>query len=160
MQSKNSFGADNQQERLKSFASWIVGFTDGEGCFSISIIKNSTTKAGIQIFPEFVITQGEKSLQALKKIEKYFKCGKIFTNRRHDNHNENLCRYCVRRIDDLINVIIPFFEQHKLQTLKQKDFISFKKVVKMMVSKKHLSNSGLNKIKVIISTMNRRKQRF
>jgi hypothetical protein len=30
-------GADNQQERLD--ASWIVGFTDGEGCFHISINK-------------------------------------------------------------------------------------------------------------------------
>lgn len=160
MQSKNSFGADNQQERLKSFASWIVGFTDGEGCFSVSIIKNSTTKAGIQIFPEFVITQGEKSLQTLKKIEKYFKCGKIFINHRHDNHNENLCRYCVRKIDDLVSVIIPFFEQHKLQTLKQKDFISFRKVVKIMAHKKHLTENGLRKIKVIISTMNRHKQRF
>lgn len=40
---KNVFGADNQQERLK-IASWIVGFTDGEGCFSIAVIKNLTTK--------------------------------------------------------------------------------------------------------------------
>ena len=36
--SKNVFGADNQQERLK-IACWIVGFTDGEGCFSIAVIK-------------------------------------------------------------------------------------------------------------------------
>ena len=160
MQSKNSFGAENQQERLKSFASWITGFTDGEGCFSVSIIRNSTTKSGVQIFPEFVITQGEKSLFTLKKIEKYFKCGKIFVNRRHDNHNENLCRYCVRKLDDLVNVIIPFFDQYKLQTFKKKEFDNFKKVVKMMVDKKHLSEKGIIRIKSIISKMNRRKERI
>ena len=98
--SKNVIGADNQQERLK-IAWWIVGFTDGEGCFSIAVIKNKTTKFGKQIFPEFVITQGEKSLAALKKVKAFFGCGNIFINRRHDNHNENLYRYCVRSLDDL-----------------------------------------------------------
>ena len=63
--SEKVFGADNQQERLK-IESWITGFTDGEGCFSVSFIRNKTTKNGWQIFPEFVITQGEKSLPALK----------------------------------------------------------------------------------------------
>jgi hypothetical protein len=64
--SKKAIGADNQQERLK-IAYWIVGFTDREGCFSVSVIKNKTTKFGKQIFPEFVVTQGAKSLKALKK---------------------------------------------------------------------------------------------
>jgi len=67
MPSKKANDADNQQERLKT-AYWIVGFTDGGGTFSVSKIKNSTTKSGYQIFPEFVITQGAKSLKALEKI--------------------------------------------------------------------------------------------
>jgi hypothetical protein len=54
--SKKVIGADNQQERLK-IAYWITGFTDGEGCFSIAVINNKTTKFGKQIFPEFVVTQ-------------------------------------------------------------------------------------------------------
>lgn len=44
MLSKKAIGADNQQERL-NMKSWIVGFTDGEGCFAISVIKNSTTRS-------------------------------------------------------------------------------------------------------------------
>ena len=51
--------ADNQQERLLKIG-WIVGFTDGEGCFSLSIFRNKTSKLGWQVFPEFVITQGKK----------------------------------------------------------------------------------------------------
>ena len=55
--SKNVSSADNQQERLK-IENWILGFTDGEGCFSVSLLKNKTSKLDWQVFPEFVITQG------------------------------------------------------------------------------------------------------
>ena len=147
--------AENQQERLK-FEHWLVGFTDGEGCFSVSIIKNKTTKSGWQIFPEFVITQGEKSLFALKKIEKYFKCGKIYINRRHDNHRENLYRYCVRSINDLETIIIPFFKKNKLRTSKSDDFNKFKRILKIIIAGKHLNQKGMEKIARIIQTMNRK----
>src|SRR3990167_5946495 len=102
MPSKNALGADNQQERLE-MANWISGFTDGEGCFVISVIRNSTTRFGKQIFPEFVITQGEKSLDVLYKIKNYFDCGSIVLNKRYDNHNKHLYRYCVRSISELQN---------------------------------------------------------
>src|SRR5882762_1406842 len=61
--SENMLGADNQQERLKAIG-WIVGFVDGEGCFSVTI-QIATTSTGWQVFPEFVVTQGEKSLSTL-----------------------------------------------------------------------------------------------
>ncbi len=44
MPSENVYGTDNQQERLKIIG-WIVGFVDGEGCFSVSFIKNPTTRS-------------------------------------------------------------------------------------------------------------------
>ncbi len=159
MPSKKVIGADNQQERLK-IAYWICGFVDGEGCFSVSIIKNKTTKSGIQIFPEFVVTQGAKSLSVLKEIKSFFDCGNIFVNKRYDNHNENLYRYCVRSLEDLKTRIIPFFSENNLKTYKQKDFSIFKDVVEMMLQKKHLNNSGRKKILSSISKMNRRKKRF
>ena len=57
MPGNNVIGAGNQQERL-GMAYWISGFTDGEGCFTVSVIRNSTTRFGKQIFPEFVIKSG------------------------------------------------------------------------------------------------------
>ena len=153
------FSADNQQERLK-MASWISGFTDGEGSFVISVIKNSTTRFGKQIFPEFVITQGAKSLKALKAIKEFFGCGSIVLNKRYDNHNEHLYRYCVRSISELKETIIPFFDQFPLKTYKQNDFVLFKRVVEMMSKKQHLKSAGWNKILKIASRTNRRKIRF
>mgnify|MGYP001558989223 CR=1 FL=1 len=157
--SENSSGADNQQERLK-IVYWIVGFTDGEGCFSIAVINNKTTKFGKQIFPEFVVTQGEKSLSALETIKKFFNCGNIFVNKRYDNHNENLYRYCVRSIQELNTKIIPFFRKHPLLTYKRNDFLIFEKVIKAMIQKDHLTNKGRKTILQLISKMNRKKRRF
>lgn len=152
--------ADNQQERLKT-EGWIVGFTDGEGCFSVSFIKNKTVKSRWQIFPEFVITQGEKSLSALKLFQKYFGCGKIFINKRYDNHRKNLYRFCVRSIRDLQDKIIPFFEKNRLQTKKEIDFKIFSKIVSEIRKKKHLSKNGAIKIARMIERMNtQKKSRF
>ena len=156
MPSKKASSADNQQERLK-IESWILGFTDGEGCFSVSIIKNKTSKLGWQVFPEFVITQGKKSLPALDIFQKYFQCGRIFENRRYDNHKEHIYRYCIRSIGDLENNIVPFFRKHKLQTAKSQDFEKFAKILSIMKEKKHLEKKGMKQIAKIIEKMNRKK---
>ena len=137
MPSEKVISTNNQQERLK-FAYWIVGFTDGEGTFSVSKIKNSTTKSGYQIFPEFVITQGAKSLRALERIKTFLRCGKVYINKRYDNHHENIFRYCVRSRKDLTEKIIPFFKEYRLKTAKLKDFQKFCRIIEAMNQGKHL----------------------
>ena len=151
--SNNASSADNQQERLR-IEGWINGFVDGEGCFTVSIIRG---KYSPQVFPEFVVSQGEKSRSALKKIEKFFKCGHINLNSRRDNHHEQMLKYCVRSTHDLNDKIIPFFEKNKLKTYKQKDFQIFKKIIKMMVVRRHKTEKGLSKVESLIQSMNRRK---
>ena len=145
----------DQQERLR-IEGWIVGFTDGEGCFSISIFRNSTTKFGRQVFPEFVITQGKKSLSALKLFESYFGCGKVFVNKRYDNHHEHVYRYCVRSVSDLHEKIVPFFQKNPLQTAKQKDFELFAEIIEILNAKEHLTESGMKKIALKVQKMNRK----
>lgn len=156
MTSKNVISADNQQERLE-IESWIVGFTDGEGCFSVSLLKNRTSKTGWQVFPEFVITQGKKSLTALEIFKDYFQSGNIFENRRHDNHKESLYKYCIRSKNDLQEKIIPFFKKHQLKTAKKQDFIYFCKILEMIKNKDHLNKKGLIKIAKLIQKMNNKK---
>jgi len=146
---------DNQQERLKTIG-WIVGYVDGEGCFSVSMFRNKTTRYGWQVFPEFVVTQGEKSLRSLELIQNFFGCGKTFVNRRSDNHKENLYRYCVRSIKDLNEKIIPFFLENGLRTEKKKDFEVFVKIIRLMEAKEHFSLKGLKKIAILIQKMNRK----
>jgi len=128
--SKKVLHADKKQERLDP--NWLVGFTDGEGCFTIGIIRNTTTKIGWQVFPEFVISQGEKSKDVLFQTQEFFSCGIVKINRRYDTHREHMYRYCVRSIKELNEIIIPFFDKYQLHTSKRKDFLIFKKVIKIM----------------------------
>lgn len=123
--SNNGTSAGNQQGRLNPW--WIVGFVDGEGCFSVSTFKNRTCKSGKQTLFEFVITQSETSRTAMEAIQKFFECGHIYINRRYDNHHQHLLRYCVRKQSDLREKIIPFFQKYHLQSAKRYQFEEFYK---------------------------------
>ena len=154
MPGKNAASADNQQERLDAL--WIVGFVDGEGSFLVSLFRNKTTALGWQVFPEFIVTQGARSLKVLEMIRTFFGCGRVFVNRRSDNHHEHLYRYCVRSVRDLRERVVPFFERHLLKTAKRLDFEKFVQVLRLMDQRVHLTEAGLTKIRAIAATMNRK----
>jgi hypothetical protein len=65
MLGENPSSADNQQER-SDLEQWVVGFTDGEGCFSISVVRNRGLRLGWQVQHEFSITQLVSSRSALE----------------------------------------------------------------------------------------------
>jgi len=136
---------------------WITGYVDGEGCFSVSLFRNKTAKFGWQVFPEFVVTQGEKSKKSLEILRKFFKCGKIFANKRYDDHNENIYRYCVRSKKDLTEIIIPFFKENQLKTAKKEDFEIFARIVSRMNRREHSELEGMERIAKMIEKMNRKK---
>jgi len=82
-------GADNQQERPLA-AEWVVGFVDGEGCFSIPIFRNRSCRLGWQAQPEFAVVQGARSNSVLYALQSFFGCGKVTVNRRLDNHRQDM----------------------------------------------------------------------
>jgi hypothetical protein len=43
MSSEKISGAGNQQERLR-FIGWVIGFVDGEGCFTVSFFKHPKSR--------------------------------------------------------------------------------------------------------------------
>jgi LAGLIDADG endonuclease len=154
--SDNASGADNQQERPE-YAGWVVGFIDGEGTFGVSVYRNRVTSAGWQVRPEFVVTQGDRSVSVLHELKAYFGCGEVYVNRRHDNHREHVYRYCVRRLADLEAKIVPFFDTHHLRTAKRIDFERFAEVMRLMRQGLHLTPSGMRRVAEIAASMNRRK---
>jgi len=156
MGSDNPFGADNQQERLL-YCGWITGFVDGEGCFSCPVFRNHTMTLGWQVQPTFVVVQSASSREVLEDLARFFGCGKVYANRRHDNHREDLYRYYVGRFADLRDIIVPFFQEHPLQTSKKVNFAKFAKVLRLIEERKHLTISGLIEIAEIAETMNHRK---
>src|SRR5271163_3730168 len=92
--SDNSSAAENQQERLIKIG-WITGFVDGEGCFSINFIRQPDRgtrkghKSGFQVAHEFAVTPGAKSVECLHMLMEFFGVGRVYVNRRYDNHKEH-----------------------------------------------------------------------
>jgi hypothetical protein len=62
--------------------------------------------------------------------------------------------YSVKSIKDITTIIIPHFCKYKLLTQKAADFILFKKVVKLINTKAHLTNEGLHQIINIKASLN------
>jgi hypothetical protein len=162
--SDNSTAAENQQERLIKIG-WITGFVDGEGCFSIHFVRQRDRlgrrgyRTGYQVAHEFAVTQGAKSADCLHMLKRHFGVGEVYRNRRHDNHKEDLYRFSVARREDLIKVIIPFFEKNSLRTSKSSDFTKFAECVRLMQLNVHLTPRGVVRIAEITQTMNHCKSR-
>jgi hypothetical protein len=156
--------AENQQERLMQLG-WVIGFVDGEGCFSIGFVRQPCRagrkgyRTGYQVAHEFAVTQGAKSASCLHELVTFFGVGGVIANRRDDNHKEHLYRYVVRRRIDLIETIIPFFQAHPLHSSKQRDFEKFVRCVQLIDSGVHRTHSGLADVAEIAQTMNRQKPR-
>lgn len=154
--SDNAGSAENQQERLFTTA-WLVGFVDGEGCFSCPIYRQRSMKLGWQVRPQFTVVQGESSRDVLEEMARFLGCGKVYINRRHDNHREHLASYSVYRLSELRSVIVPFFERNPLRTAKRDNFAKFAEIVDLMTIGRHLTVPGLIEIAEIVQTMNHRK---
>ena len=126
---------------------WIVGFTDGEGCFHVSINRHPEMSVGYQVLPEFVIVQHERDLQVLYALKKFFGCGVVRKN--------NGDRWCFRiRKLSCIEKVCEFFDKHPLKTKKNLDFIKFKRIVQKIKEGKHLTPEGLLEIVEIALQMN------
>lgn len=154
--SDNVRGAENQQERLWNNG-WIVGFVDGEGCFSCPVFRNHKAKLGWQVQPTFVVVQSESSREVLEDFVNAFGCGKVYINRRYDNHREDLYRFYVSRFAELREIIVPFFRKNPLRTTKRDNFEKFAEIIELMDSRSHLTIGGMTKIAEIVETMNHRK---
>ena len=141
--------ADYQQERLAP--NWVVGFTEGEGCFRVSINKQPKMSTGWQVLPEFRIVQHRRNKVTLKKLQKFFGAGDVVVN-----HGTRL-ELRIRKLSDLKKVV-AFFEMHTLHTTKISDFRIFAQIITMMEAREHLTDEGLGKIAKLIWKMNRKVQ--
>ena len=116
-------------------------------------------RTGYQVSHEFVVTQGASSVHCLHELREFFGAGEVYVNRRCDNHREHMYRYSVTRRQDLLERIIPFFQEHPLLTAKRLDFEKFASCVERIAAGQHKTHAGLADIVEITQTMNRKKPR-
>jgi hypothetical protein len=145
MSSDNPTGADNQQEterpRLELDPHWVVGFVDGEGCFSVSVHRNPYVRRtrGWQIHPVFHVYQHVSHRAVLEELVEFFSCGRV----RPKGGSSSVETFAVDALRDLESSVIPFFERYPL-VIKERDFQAFAEIVRSMRRKEHLQADGSN----------------
>ena len=120
---------------------YISGYTDGEGCFSVSFLKRKKLLIGIETRPSFSVSQNEDRSEVLFLMQKHFGCGHL----RRDYSDKTL-KYEVRKLDDLLTKIVPHFCKYPLLSGKQKDFEHLAQICKWMKDGKQHTKSGLRAI--------------
>lgn len=145
----NKTSSLSQTSNLAPLNPWyIIGFTDGEGSWGLSISKDTARKSGYNICPKFTIGLHSNDIALLERIAAHFGVGSISIG------SNNLIRFQVSSISDLVNVIIPFFEEYPLISQKRADFEIFKQIVMLVYNKEHLTPEGLQKIVNLKASLN------
>ena len=123
----------------ENLANYLSGFTDGEGSFNISVInREKDYKHGWKISLCFNISQKDDTIPKL--FENFLGCGKIRYRK------DGICYFDVRKTEDLVKIIVPFFKKFPVLSKKNEIFQIFCEALEIVKCKKHLTKSGMRKI--------------
>jgi hypothetical protein len=136
---------------------YIVGLTDGEGCFYVLLNKSPKYCTGYGVHLHFHIKMQQIDRELLVKVRNTLRCGEVyFQNEKRLNH-VHCYRYTVAAHRDIIEKIIPFFEKHPLQTVsKKKNFELFSQIARIVGRGEHLKKKGIDRIVKLKAKMNQR----
>ena len=109
---------------------WLSGFTDAEGCFTITIRKTK----GFTI--RFIVSQkNEENLTLFSKLILLFKTGSIEHHSNKDNYS-----YIVGGLNNNKKIIESnYFDKYQLKTKKNKSYKLYKELYLNLLNKDHLN---------------------
>ena len=128
----------------------VVGFSDAESSFMVRIRKNSKYKTGWLVVALFSVTVDKKDLFLLESLKAFF--GGLGSIKKSGNSTFS---YRIESSEQIIKIILPFFDKYPLITEKLGDYLLFKKVIELRSTKEHLTQGGLEKIVSLKASMNK-----
>lgn len=105
------------------FYQWLVGFTDGDGSFSIIRQNNKWSLV-------FKIGQSTYNLRVLHFIKKQLGAGSIYIEK-----DGKICHFRIRDLKTFSKIILPIFDKYPLLTTKYFNFIKFKQAHNILSNK-------------------------
>ena len=139
-------------------ANYIVGLSDGEGCFYVNLTERDKTKnpnAHIRAKSHFYIKLREDDLLVLKKVRKFLGFGFIYFQKEKRKNHSACYRFEVNSNIDKLR-LIDFFNKHPLQSPKKKrDFKIFSQITKMIIARQHFEEEGIQRIRRLKASMHR-----
>jgi len=146
-----------RRTKPKVSADYIVGLTDGEGCFYALIKPPFNKKGGALVQLNFFIKVQECDKKVLDKVCNTLGCGAVYFQAETRANHAQCYRYTVNSHKDIMNVIIPFFQKHPLHShSKQKNFLLFCRIAKLVKRGVHHTSKGIGRIRQLKSKMNLR----
>lgn len=118
---------------------WLIGFTEGDGCFSANKLK-----------PKLKYENHIKEFNLFKSILSFFNHGNLYTS---DRKNSKFVILEINTTNVLMNIIIPLFNSGML-TKKSIDFKDWSIIVNLAYLGYHTLPEGEELIHLIISCMN------
>lgn len=108
----------NARQQDENFAQWLVGFTEGDGCFFIDSLtkKNKDNHTKKQWVLGFKISQSSYNIRALLYIKKNLQVGTINITADGSAH------YRIRNRSHLATYIFPIFNAFPMLTSKYYDY--------------------------------------
>jgi hypothetical protein len=117
---------------------WLSGFTQGDGCFHIGIVRSKTHKTGWRVTLEFSIKQKDKV--PLELLYNLISLGNLSC------YDSGI--WCYKSTGYLTSyVLISYFDKFSLFTDKYTSYLKFRKVYIMIRDGNHLTMEGIKKIK-------------
>jgi hypothetical protein len=137
------------RQGLVDLPSYISGYVDGEGCFTVSISPRPMLSVGWEVRPSISVSQNGDRSQVLLEIQRYFGCGTIRPDR-----SDRTLKWEVRSLPLLQVKIVPHFRRYPMRSGKQSDFELFAEICERMSRGEHLQIDGLKEIVRLAGTMN------
>jgi len=138
---------------------YVVGLTDGEGCFYVQVRNSRLYRSGASVQLHFHIKMQEADREVLHMIKLTLGCGEVYFQHETRPNHVQCYRYTVSAHRDILGKVIPFFQRYPLRGFsKQNNFLLFSKIAAMVDAKKHLSREGIEKIRKLKAKMNQRQR--
>lgn len=156
---RSDFTMPNDKE-IRITPYWLLGFIEGEGCFSINKRNNYRL--------DFSLCQSSTNLELLQKIKIYLEnlpsgastngnydgaLGISMVRTNNPNHQPTV-RIETARVPYITDIFIPFLESLTWRSKKELDFQDWKNILLLKEQGHHLSNQGVKLIDLILSQMN------
>jgi hypothetical protein len=121
----------------------IVNIVNNDGCFDLQFRKDTrhertNSPTYYRWKTQFVVTGPKENVKVLEKIKNELDCGQVCVSK-------DQARFSVQKINDITEIIVPFFKKNILSDKKKKDFELWARAVEIIQRNKGKALSGWKK---------------
>lgn len=141
---------------------WLLGFTEGEGSFSISkeslslsfTLTQAHTDVGLmEKICQFFNNLPDSMSRACADIKKFGEVAKTYTSKKSIS-DKSYCDLKINNSNYIKEILIPFFDSLEWHSKKELDYKDWKTVLKVKDLGQHYTEEGLELIGKILSQIN------